>query len=147
MITFLRDLCSKDLGLKLFSFALALLIYSTIRIFAFKTNPSDLSALHLPMDTRTFPSVPVVVMSSAADVHQFRVSPEEVSVTVQGEARVLAHLQVNDIRALVDLTGIETAHDLRKRIEVSVPTGLAFRVVPANVLVVPPRPTPFTPAR
>lgn len=140
MITFLRDACSKDLGLKLFSLALAILIYSFVSVFAIRNESPALSALALPTEVRTFYNLPVLVMSSAADVRQFKVLPEEVAITVQGDPKVLARLESREIRALVDLTGIESAKDLRKRIDVTVPSGITqVRVSPAEVRVLPPR--------
>ena len=81
--------------------------------------------------------LPVTILASAEDVHNFRVSPSEVAVTVQGNPRTLQNLQINDIRAIVDLTGVGAARDLRKRIEVSVPAGISqVRVTPEEVRVI-----------
>ena len=79
----------------------------------------------------------MTVLSSAEDVHNFKVSPSEVEVTVQGDPRTLQNLQSKDIRAMVDLTGVAAARDLRKRIEVSVPAGVTYmRVAPEEVQVI-----------
>lgn len=138
MILFLRDLISKDFWLKLFSLALAVLIWFTIS-FAIQQQVSPATPLGLNVKERTFYNLPVVVMSSAEDVRSFKVSPNEVEVTVQGDARVLQRLQSNQIRAIVDLTGIESARDLRKRIEVSTPPGVTHvRVNPPEVQAVTP---------
>ena len=52
---------------------------------------------------------------------------------MQGNAKTLQNLQSKDIRAMVDLTGIGAARDLRKRIEVSVPAGVTHvRVMPGR---------------
>ena len=61
---------------------------------------------------------------------------------VEGDAQLLERLQAKDIRIMVDLTGIESATDLRKRIEVSTPAGVTHvRVDPQQVRVlVPPKP-------
>jgi hypothetical protein len=141
MITFLREACSKDIGLKLFSLALAILIYSFVSIFAIKNDTPGPSAMPMVTERRTFYNLPVVIMSSAADVRRFKVTPEEVNITVQGDPKVLAQLQNSEIRALVDLTGIESAKDLRKRIDVSVPAGITqVSVRPTNeVSVLPPK--------
>jgi YbbR domain-containing protein len=77
------------------------------------------------------------VMSAADDSRTFRVYPKEVEVTVEGDPNVLKSLYNRDIRVMVDLTGIEAAHDLRKRIEVSSPSGVTrVRVEPDEVQVV-----------
>jgi YbbR domain-containing protein len=93
-------------------------------------------------EVRTFFNLPVVVMSSASDARNFKVSPSAVEVTVRGDAKTLANLQSKDIRAIVDLTGIEAARAL-KRIEVSTPAGVTHvRVVPEEVQVIVPQKNP-----
>jgi hypothetical protein len=141
MIAPLRDLVLKDLGLKLFSLAMAVLIYwTTISFVAIKNEASPLSTLAMATDVRTFYKLPVLIVSSAADVRHFKVAPETVDVTVQGDSRILAGLESNEIRALVDLSGIESAGGMRKRIDVSTPAGVTHvRVVPSEVRVIFPK--------
>lgn len=137
MIPFLRDLIVKDFGLKLFSLVLAVLIYCTINFVAIKQDTPTFSGWGMPGEVRTFENIPVLIVSSAADVRHPKVLPETVTVTLQGDAKVLAGLGSDEIRALVNLAGIESASDLRKRIEVSTPAGVTrVRVVPAEVRVV-----------
>jgi len=105
-----------------------------------RNDPQTLQSLGMPGGIKTFYHLPVLVMSSAADVHQFKISPEEVAVTIQGDPQTVSRLNEREIRALVDLTGIETTKDLSKRIEISVPAGISqIRVVPAEVRVLPPK--------
>ena len=140
MITFLRELVFHDFWLKLFSLALAVLIWLTVA-FAIKNEGSPVVALTVPLQEMAFSNLPVIVMSSAQDVRSFKVSPDQVEVTVQGEAKILRGIQAKDIRVIVDLTDIESAQDLKKRIDVSIPPGISLvRVVPSEVQVVfPPR--------
>lgn len=142
MITFLRNLIGKDLALKVFSLALAILIYCTISFVAIKNEVPSFPSLALASDVRRFHNLPILVVSAAADVRRFKVTPETVAVTVQGDPQVLAGLESSEIRALVDLTGIASASHLRKRIEVSTPAGVThLRVVPTEVQVIfPPDP-------
>jgi hypothetical protein len=128
MIAFLRNLLLEDFWLKLFSLALAALIWFTV---------SFVSQKEVRPDTRVFSSLPVSVLSAAEDVRNFKVNPEEVEVTVQGDIETLQNLQSKDIRAIVDLTGVAAAHELRERVEVSVPAGVTYlRVVPEAVQVI-----------
>jgi YbbR domain-containing protein len=129
MIAFLRNLVLEDFWLKLFSLLLAVLLWLTV---------SFASRKDVGIDQRTLSKVlPVSILASAEDVHNFRVSPTEVVITVQGNPKTLQNLQTNDIRAVVDLTGLGAARDLRKRIEVSVPNGITpLRVVPEEVQVI-----------
>ncbi|MGA2659893.1 MAG: CdaR family protein [Verrucomicrobiota bacterium] len=137
MIAPLRDLLLKDLGLKLFSLAMALLMYWTISFVANKNEVPSLPSLAMAIDVHTFYSLPVLIVSSAADARHFKVVPERVAVTVQGDPKILAGLESNEIRALVDLTGIESVTGLRKRIEVSTPAGVTrVHVVPSEVRVI-----------
>jgi hypothetical protein len=128
VITFLRKLLLEDFWLKLFSLALAALIWFTVTFVSQK---------EVRTHTRVFFSLPVSVLSSSDDVRNFKVSPSEVEVTVQGDVDTLQNLQSKDIRARVDLTGVAAAHDLRKRVEVSVPAGVTFlHVSPEEVQVI-----------
>ncbi len=139
MSNFLRDLFFTDFWLKLFSFALAVLCWFTVDL-AVKNDVTPGAPLSLTPYRRTFPNLPVVVLSSAEDVRSARVNPKEVEVTVEGERRILEKLQSREIRVLIDLTGIEAAHDLRKRIEVSTPAGVTHvKVDPEEVQVSFPR--------
>jgi YbbR domain-containing protein len=140
MIPFLRDLFFHDFWLKLFSLALAILIWLTVA-FAIKKENSPVVALSVPPAETAFSNLPVVVMSSAQDVRSIKVSPNQVEVTVQGEAKNLRGLQAKDIRVIVDLTDIEEAQGLKKRIEVSTPPGISMvRVIPSEVQIVfPPK--------
>ena len=128
MIAFLRNLLLEDFWLKLFSLALAALIWFTVTFVSQKGVRTD---------TRVFLSLPVTVLSAAEDVRNFKVSPDEVEVTVQGEAETLQNLQSKDIRVMVDLTGVAAARELRKRLEVSVPAGVTYlRVAPEEVQII-----------
>jgi hypothetical protein len=140
MIGALRNLVVHDFWLKLFSLGLAFLIWYIVRPAAYKNEASPVAALvNAAAPEQIFPTVPVIIMSTAADVHDFKVSPNQVSVTVSGDARRLSEIHANDIRALVDLTGVEAARGLRKRIEITTPAGITLvRVVPEEVEVIVP---------
>ena len=140
MIALVRQFLFKDFGLKLFSFGLALMIWFTVFKVASKNELA--SGLSLtPTENRVYSNLPVVILSSAEDVRSVKVNPKEVEVTVAGEAKILRLLKAQDIRVLVDLTGIGAAHDLRKRIEVSTPAGVTYvRAEPDEVQVIfPPK--------
>ncbi len=138
MIVWLQNLVLKDVWLKLFSLVLAVLVWFVVNGMdvqkeALSGRPRPLRAL----DRRTFRNLPIIVMSSAEDARVVHVNPKEVEVTVAGEAKVLNRLLDRDIRVIVDLTGIEAAHDLRKRVEVSTPAGVTrVNVDPDEVQVV-----------
>jgi|SRR3974390_1207868 YbbR domain-containing protein len=141
MIPSLRKLIFQDLWLKLFSFALAVLIWFTVN-FATKSDFSPVASLSLaPREQRTFHELPVLVMCPAGELRGFVVTPKSVEVTVEGDASLLQKLQEKEIHVAVDLTGINSAQELRKRIEVAAPAGVKpVRVAPEEVQVVfPPK--------
>jgi len=128
MIAFLRNLIFEDFWLKLFSLALAVLIWLTVTFASQK---------EVWTDKRVFSSIPVTVFSSADDMHAFKVSPTEVAVTVQGDPGLMQNLQSRDIRALVDLTGVKVGGDLLRPVDVAVPAGVTFlQVTPDEVQVI-----------
>jgi YbbR domain-containing protein len=134
MISLLRHLVFHDFLLKVFSFALAVLIWFTVTEIQKEASP--LPRFTMNSEVRTFSNLPVVVMSAAEDVRSFKVYPSEVEVTVQGDARILKNVLSKDIRVIVDLTGVEGSGGLRKRIEVSTPSGVTHvRVEPQEVEV------------
>src|SRR5436190_19434118 len=125
MIKFLRELIVHDFWLKLFSLALAVLIWLTVSFAIQKEGLPAATLIPPPQERATFSNLPVVKMSTAQDVRNMRVQPSEVEITVQGDAKTVHGLHANDIRAIVDLTDIEAARDLKKRIEVSTPPGVS----------------------
>jgi len=139
MIAHLTNLVFKDFWLKLFSFALAVLAWFTVDV-GLRNSTSPVASLSLGAFKERDFTLPVVVMSSAEDVRSVKVDPKEAKVTVRGESQVLQKLQPKDVRVLLDLTGIEVAPYLKKRIEVATPAGVTYvRVDPEEVLVVFPK--------
>jgi YbbR domain-containing protein len=140
MINALRNLFFHDFWLKLFSLVLALAIWGVVSLAIQREVPPTDNPIAI-LEEHTFTGVPVLVVSTAQDVRSFKVEPAEVEVTVRGDSKLLQSLKSSEIRALVDLTGIESAHSLRKRIEVSTPTGVSHaRVFPEEVnVIVPPK--------
>jgi YbbR domain-containing protein len=135
----LRDIVTKDFGWKILSVALAVAIWLTVHAIS-----EDASRRVNPLSglmTRTFQDVPVLVVSAAADVRESKVKPGAVQVTVSGKPDAVSALDPRLIRVLVDLTGVEAAQDLKKRVDVSTPPGITFvSAEPAEVdVVVPPR--------
>jgi YbbR domain-containing protein len=139
MMKLLRHLFVDDFLLKLFSLALALLFWITVSFAIQQKEAFPPPALTPTTEVRTFSNLPVMVISSASDVHNFKVSPSQVEVTVQGDEREIRTLESKDVRALVDLTGTEAARSLLKRVEVSVPPGVTLvSITPEEVQVNPP---------
>jgi len=135
----MRDWVTKDFSWKLFSLFLALALWLTVhKIYE---EPGAASGLVVG-NTVTFGNLPVLVVSAASDVRDFRVAPATVAVKVSGSPEVMADLQANQIHAVVDLTDVQSARDLRRRVDVSTPPGVTLvSVDPPKVgVIVPPPP-------
>src|SRR4051812_37242080 len=130
----MRDLLTKDIGWKLASVALAVAIWVTV--FKYREGTWEGGT---PREN-TYGDLPVVVFSAAADARSYRIAPDTVSVKVRGSDDVMNVLQGNQIRPFVDLTGIESARDLRLQVNVSLPKGVTLvNVDPPWVGVLVPR--------
>src|SRR5215831_19279479 len=117
MIPFLQDLILKDFWLKLFSLALAGLIWFTINI-AIKNDISPVASLSLtPTDQFVFRDLPIVVLTPADQVGTCTVSPKTATVSLQGPPADIRNLRREDVKVMVDLSDLGTVHDTRKRIE------------------------------
>jgi len=139
MIPTLRNLIFQDLWLKLFSLALAVLIWLTVN-FATKNDVAPGASLSLsPREQRTFHNVPVLMMCSAEEGRSFKINPKEVDVTVEGEGKIVQKLQKGDLRVVANLTSIGAAENLYMRVDVSTPGGVTrVRAEPQEVQITSP---------
>ena len=136
----MRDWFLKDLGWKLFSVILALAIWLTVHKILEESVPQTIEPPLPPSPiTMTFTNLPVLIVSAAADVREFHVTPSAVTVSVSGRPEIMTALLATQVHALVDLTDIETARDLHRRVYISMPAGATLvNVEPAEVSVVIP---------
>jgi YbbR domain-containing protein len=133
----IRNWLTNDVGWKVFSLILAAAIWFTVN----KVLQEPTAVKHGSTGaTLTYGNLPILIVASAADVHLYRVIPETVTVTVSGSPEAIAALQVSQIRATVDLTGIDAGNELKRNVDVSVPSGITVtRVEPVKVgVIVPP---------
>ena len=135
----LRDWFIKDIGWKLFSVVLAVTIWLTV--YKILGEPGNAPVSAIGDKQTTYDDLPVLVVSAASDVRDFHVTPPAVTVTVSGAPNVMAVLQANQIRAVVDLTSNEPAKKLHRRVDISVPLGVRLmHVNPSTVEVIVPPP-------
>ncbi|MGA2786417.1 MAG: CdaR family protein [Verrucomicrobiota bacterium] len=135
----MRDWITKDFGWKLFSLFLAVAIWLIVhKIYEEPVTASGLAA----GSTVTFGNLPVLVVSAASDVRDFRVAPLTVKVTVRGPAEDMARLQADQVHAVVNLTDFEPERDLHLPVEVSTPPGVTLLSVdpPKVGVIIPPPP-------
>jgi YbbR domain-containing protein len=135
-----REIFTRDLGWKIFSVSLAVVLWLTVH--AISEDRSRRSGGTTGLVTQTYENVPVLVVSAAADVREFKVQPEVVSVTVTARQEIMSGIAQRDIEARVDLTDMKdfaTARSLRKRVIISLPAGVTLnRAVPSDVDVLVP---------
>jgi len=104
MIVFARNLVVKDFWLKLFSLALAILIWLTVWFSSHgETSTSPWLALLGRSPDETVVTVPVRL--PAGTTQNFSAQPAEVQVTLRGDPKKLKALRSQDIRAQVDPGG------------------------------------------
>ena len=124
MIVFARNLVAKDFWLKLFSFALAILIWFTVRVISGETTASPWLALLGRAPDENVITVPVRI--PAKNGQSFIANPAEVQVTLRGDPKIIKNLRKQDVRAEVDSTGIESANGMIKPVEIILPQGVAY---------------------
>ncbi|HXT13700.1 MAG TPA: CdaR family protein [Candidatus Angelobacter sp.] len=135
MIVFVHNLITKDFWLKLLSLALAILIWLTVKVNTNGETPTSpwLALLGRAAD-ETVMTVPVRVPTG--EKYSFSISPDQVTVTLHGDPKLLKSLREDDVDAEVDLTGIESANGLVRRVEIVLPPSISYtRVQPATVEV------------
>ncbi len=89
--------------------------------------------------TNIYSNQPVRIVSAKADVHLYRVAPDEVTVTLTGPANLMSDLQSSQIRAEVDLSTTNASRDWWRPVEISPPPGITLiEVQPARVNIIPP---------
>ena len=130
MILFTRNLVAKDFWLKLFSLALAILIWLTVWFSTHGETASSpwLALIGRPPDESVL-TVPVHVPAGTAD-------PSQVTITLRGDMQTLKTLTPENIRAVVDMTGVESANGLLRPVEIILPKGIFYtRIEPDEVAV------------
>ena len=115
----MRDWLTKDFYWKAFSLLMAVGIWLTVR----HESEAQLAMPPNLTQNNTYHDVPVMAISSSADVHQARLAPQTVTATISGSPDIISHLQRNEIYAFVNLTGFNSAENLPRDIEISLPKG------------------------
>jgi len=115
---------------KLFSAGLAVMIWFTVR----STEGLRVSSVEAGR-TRIFERISITVLTSAADLGRYRVSPEFVRVELRGDPDVLEHLPPSELEAYVNLVELK-ATPQTVLLHVNPPPGTDLvSVSPARVLV------------
>jgi YbbR domain-containing protein len=124
-----RDFLPQNFGWKLFSLALAVIIWLTIKALSSEQGQTE----------KMFVNLPIQIVSGTADVRAFKVEPDMVRVTVKSRPGVINRLTEREIRVLVDLTSADFNQSFRRHVDVAVPNGITVvRIEPTEVQVTPP---------
>ena len=131
----MRDWLIKDFHWKAFSLLMAVGIWLTVRKIS---EEPEVQLARVPGQRNTY-EVTVLAVSANADVHDAQLVPRSVDVTVSGPAAIMNNLQAGRILAVVNLTGIASAQDLPRTVEVSAPDATVVDVQPPQVSVTLPK--------
>lgn len=137
---FKSEWLTKDVGWKLFSLMLAVAIWLTVHKI---TGAPDFAAENnVHTASLTYNDLRITPVSATSDVHNYRFIPQTVDVTVSGSPEVMAVLQENQIRVVVDLTGVDASKGNQKcNVDVWTPSGVTVvKIDPAKVSVLVPPP-------
>ena len=127
----MRDWLTNDFGWKVFSVVLAVVILLTVRNGGVESGAPGLLA-----EQKTYPNIAVSAVSATTNVQNFHIEPNIVSVTVSGTPDVMAALDPTRIHAIVNLTGIDSAHGLKQGVDVAAPPRVTvLNVDPPEVTV------------
>ncbi len=130
MILFVRNLVVKDFWLKLFAFALAILIWLTVK-FSIRGEGSFSTAIFGHGSDEVVMVIPVHV--PATDPSAFVVQPPEVQVTLHGDPKLLQSIAADDVQAQVDIPNAESAEGIRQ-VRIILPEGIAYSRLSRDVV-------------
>jgi hypothetical protein len=128
----MRDWLTKDFYWKAFSLLMAIGIWLTVHRISGEPDKqtSGTASLRNTYDLHLFP------VSADADVHNAQLTPSAVNVTVVGPPEIMNSLQPSQIHAVVNLTGFNSAQNLERDVEISLPSGLTVvNIDPPRVFV------------
>lgn len=130
-----RAFIQHNFWLKLFSLLLATLIW-------FAINFGIQNEMQLPQNPITNPAtkenlnIPVRVLTRPGDPRVFKVEPEEVTVSITGEAAILQAVNSKTISVFVDLTNVRSQRETNQQVRLNIPEGvIVINVSPRAVNV------------
>lgn len=130
-----RDYILHNFWWKLLSLLLAALTWLTIETMFKKEETLRETPVVTGSSSRSFPSVAVTLLSSATNAGRYTVTPHAVVVEVSGKPEDLEKLQVQDIKAYVDITDTDDEMRFRKTIQVQMPKDFKAAAIPPTASV------------
>ena len=130
----MRNLILNNFWWKLLSVILATLVWLIVNGSLAKTEYPQTPVV--TVSTRSFPTVPITLMTSVNNTNQFRLNPDIVSVEVSGKPEELEKLLTEQITAFVNVTKAPDEKEVRRDIEVQVPRGFKIESFKPAVTIV-----------
>lgn len=115
-----RDYILNNFWWKLLSLLLAALTWLTIKT-AFERDQTLLETPVVTESKRSFPAIPITLMTSAYNTNLYRVDPPMAAVELGGTQAGLSKLQERDIHVYVDVSDAGDEKRFRRNIQVRVP--------------------------
>jgi hypothetical protein len=115
----MRDWFTKDFYWKAFSLLMAIGIWLTVHRISGEPDKQTPGA----PSVRNIYDLPLFAVSADADVHNAQLVPQTVKATVIGPPEIMNNLPPNEIHAVVNLTGFNSARNLLRDVEISLPRG------------------------
>lgn len=129
-----RDLLLNNLSRKLIALGFATLLYLVVRA----SIEADFRPFGLGgnVQTRLLTAVPVSIVTGVEDPRNFKITPKEVAVIVRSRSDLLRNLTAADLNVFVDLTGVQEATGLKKKLRVYAPSGVELVQVQPSLVEV-----------
>lgn len=126
----MRDWLTKDFGWKIFSVILAVVIWLTVRNVGVGSGGPGLLSVQ-----KTYTNA-VTAVFAGIGAQNVLIETNTVLVTVSGSPDAMAALNADSIHTTVNLTGIDSAHDLKCPVDVALPPRVTLlNVDPSDVTV------------
>lgn len=116
----MRDWFTKDFYWKAFSLLMAIGIWLTVDRISGEPGKQTPGA---PSLKNTY-DLHLLAVSADADVQNAQLSPQTVNATIIGPPEIMNTLQPSQIHAVVNLTGFNSARNLLRDVEISLPRGV-----------------------
>jgi len=129
-----RQFIERNFWLKVFALILALLTWITVR-FAISRQLTFGSA-PITAVTRVFSKSPVRLLTGADLAGRFRLVPDEVTVTLSGDATILEKLTGKEVTPFVNIARGFSGSGAMGKVEIFAPSGVSImKIEPADVTV------------
>lgn len=137
-----RELILRNLWWKVFSLLIAVIVWSTYHISG--GTFGIFGALYEDTTPMVFPNYRPRVLTRQGDLHQYKLHPGEVTVTVAGRRAAMLDVNVREIVVFVDVQDFLVGGTNLLPVHVRTPPGVSrFSVTPERVEVTRREPEPL----